>query len=149
MKTRVILSGIIAFAMVFAAAGVVAAGGDSESEMADTGDKAASEPMNYVEYSSEAFEAAADMQRVYFFHASWCPSCRNADRDIRKNLDLIPEGVVVFKTDYDDEKDLKTQYGITYQHTFVLVDADGNAIKKWSGGSAQQIADEVGEQLAG
>ncbi len=37
------------------------------------------------------------------------------------------------KTDYDTERELKKKYGVTYQHTFVQVDAQGNQIKKWGG----------------
>jgi hypothetical protein len=39
---------------------------------------------------------------------------------------------MVFKTDYDTQKELKTKYKITYQHTFVLVDEAGDAIKTTS-----------------
>lgn len=34
---------------------------------------------------------------------------------------------------------LKKQYGIISQHTFVLVDAQGNALSKWAGGATQEI----------
>ena len=99
-----------------------------------------SNPGPYVRYSAEAFDAAKDQKRVYFFHASWCPSCRTADRDIRANLELIPEDTVVFKTDYDKERELKRLYGITHQHTFVYIDANGEIVEKWSGGGAEAIA---------
>ena len=70
---------------------------------------------------------------VLFFHASWCPSCRGLNSDIENNMSAIPEGVSILKTDYDKETELKKKYGITYQHTLVQVDKDGNMIKKWSG----------------
>lgn len=54
-------------------------------------------------------------------------------------MDQIPAGVVVFKTDYDSSTDLKKKYAITYQHTFVLVDPNGNEIKKWNGGGVAEI----------
>ncbi len=93
----------------------------------------------YQPYSAKAFADTKGWQRVLFFSASWCPSCRKADADITKNIASIPEGVVVFKTDYDKETALKKQYGITYQHTFVLVNANGKALKKWSGGGIKEI----------
>jgi hypothetical protein len=34
---------------------------------------------------------------------------------------------------YDNSTALKQKYAVTYQHTFVQVDKDGNLIKKWSG----------------
>ena len=38
---------------------------------------------------------------------------------------------VLIKVDYDTEKDLKKQYGVTIQHTLVQTDSDGNKIAKW------------------
>lgn len=94
---------------------------------------------HYVPYTQAAFDAAKGMQRVLFFHATWCPMCKAANADLMKNLAQIPGDVIVFKTDYDKEVALKKQYGITYQHTFVLVDAQGKAMKKWSGGATKEI----------
>ena len=93
----------------------------------------------YMDYSVEAYNKAADKSRVLFFAASWCPSCRAANADITGKLKDIPKGLVIFKTDYDKETALKTKYGIVRQHTFVLVDANGNALKKWSGGNLAEI----------
>jgi thioredoxin-related protein len=45
----------------------------------------------------------------------------------------IPENVNLLKVDYDNSSELKLKYGVTMQHTFVLVDAKGEMIKKWSG----------------
>jgi thioredoxin 1 len=56
---------------------------------------------------------------------------------------MLPADVVVFKTDYDTEKELKKKYGITYQHTFVLVDNEGNSIKKWNGGGVKELIEEL------
>jgi thiol-disulfide isomerase/thioredoxin len=93
----------------------------------------------YMEYSAKAFEEASNQKRVLFFAASWCSTCRAADRDIRAKLGEIPQGLVIFKTDYDKETALKSKYGVVRQHTFVLVDARGNALKKWSGGNLAEI----------
>ncbi|WP_221090261.1 peroxiredoxin family protein [Deinococcus aquaedulcis] len=93
----------------------------------------------YQPYTKAAFDAAKGQQRVLFFWASWCPNCRAAEADIQKNLKGLPAGVVIFKTDYDKETALKKQYDVTYQHTFVLVDAQGKALRKWSGGGLKQI----------
>ncbi len=94
---------------------------------------------HYVEYTAKAFDEASTMKRVLFFAASWCPTCRGADKDFNANLDKIPADVVIFKTDYDTETALKTRYGITHQHTFVYVDAKGEPLKKWLGGATAEI----------
>lgn len=90
---------------------------------------------SYEAYSPEKLANAKNGDVVLFFHASWCPSCRTLSGDIDKNLNSIPDGVTILKTDYDTQTELKKKYGITYQHTLVQVDENGNMIKKWSGGS--------------
>lgn len=93
----------------------------------------------YVDYSAAAFAAAKDQKRVLFFHAVWCPTCKAANMDLTANTGKIPSDVVVFKTDYDSERELKAKYGITYQHTYVQVDVAGNAVTKWNGGGVNEI----------
>jgi thioredoxin 1 len=93
----------------------------------------------YVSYTPESFTAQSDKKRVYFFHASWCPTCKAANEEIEANLSRIPEDVVLFKTDYDTNADLKQQYAVTYQHTFVYVDSAGKEIKKWNGGAIDEL----------
>lgn len=108
--------------------------------------KMVKEPMmqtQYVVYSQDAYTAAAETKRVLFFHASWCPTCKVAREDFTTNTSLIPEGVTVLQVDYDTEKGLKEKYGITYQHTFVQVDAQGNEVTKWNGGGTKELATNV------
>jgi thiol-disulfide isomerase/thioredoxin len=90
---------------------------------------------SYEAYSADKIARAETGDVVLFFHASWCPSCRGLNSNIESNLKSIPEDVTILKTDYDKETELKKKYGVTYQHTLVQVDKNGNLIKKWSGGS--------------
>lgn len=83
--------------------------------------------------------ASADWDIVLFFAASWCPSCRSADEAL-KSAD-IPDWLTVLKVDYDNSAELKKQYGITSQHSFVQVDNKLNMITKWSG--AKNVDDIV------
>lgn len=89
---------------------------------------------SYEAYAPEKLAWAKQGKVVLFFHASWCPTCKTADTAIRDTA--IPDGVHILKTDYDTQTALKQKYGVTYQHTFVQVDASGNMITKWSGGSS-------------
>ncbi len=94
----------------------------------------------YTEYSQN--HIGMHEKTVLFFHAPWCPSCKAADIGIKK-WD-IPKNLAILKVDYDSSDELKQKYGVTYQHTFVQVDAEGNMIKKWAGGNTlQDILDEV------
>lgn len=98
-----------------------------------------SDSSRYRAYSPSEFEAARNKKRVYFFHAAWCPTCRAAEEEFVANLNKIPSDVVLFKTDYDTQKELKKRYGITYQHTFVSVDADDRLLQKWTGGAIDEL----------
>lgn len=87
----------------------------------------------YVAYDTSKVAFAKEGKVVLFFRASWCPSCRALESDIKKNLSQIPADVLILDVDYDKSADLKKQYGVTYQHTLVQVDADGKMIAKWAG----------------
>ncbi len=89
---------------------------------------------SYEAYSSEKVMLASTAHDVVlFFRASWCPTCIGLDKDIKANLGKIPASLTILDVNYDNSKDLKHKYGVTYQHTFVQVAADGTMIKKWSG----------------
>lgn len=100
---------------------------------------------SYTDYEPEKIPKAKYQPTVLFFHASWCPTCRALDKDIKMNIgDIVDGGLIILKTNYDTEKELKKKYGVTFQHTFVQVDEDGNLIKKWSGGNTlESVLDQV------
>lgn len=102
-------------------------------------------PGAYEVYSADKLAKANDGKVVLFFRASWCPTCKAADADIRAHLGAIPGNVTILDVDYDTHADLKKKYGVTYQHTFVQVDAQGNALKKWSG--SPTLAAIVGQAI--
>jgi thiol-disulfide isomerase/thioredoxin len=81
----------------------------------------------YVEYSDDAI-ARAEGRVLLFFHAPWCSQCRSIEDDIL--ADGVPDGVTIIKIDYDSRQDLRQQYGVTLQTTFVEVDAAGAELQK-------------------
>ncbi len=103
----------------------------------------------YVEYSKAALDQAATNRRVLYFYANWCPICKPADADFQQNSRKIPADVTVIRVNYNDtdtdqeEKDLAKKYGITYQHTFVQIDAKGNAVTKWNGGQINELLAKI------
>ena len=88
---------------------------------------------SYEAYAPEKVAKAVAGKVVLFFRASWCPSCRTLDADIRANLKSIPGNTTILDVNYDTATTLKQKHGVTYQHTPVQVDASGNQIAKWSG----------------
>lgn len=99
----------------------------------------------YVVHAKDVLNIVQGKKVVLFFFASWCPTCIPADVDFSKNAAKIPEDVVVIRVNYNDnatdqeEKDLARKYGITYQHTFVQIDSDGNEVAKWNGGQTEEL----------
>lgn len=84
----------------------------------------------YMEHSDAAMHH--DGRTVLFFDASWCPDCQKLKNALSSEHDVIPADVTVVDVDYDSHKDLRKQYGVTMQHTFVEVDAQGNKVSSWS-----------------
>lgn len=103
----------------------------SPSEMAEDGDAAASAAPEapaegaYLDYTDGIIEQTAG-PKALFFHATWCPKCRQLDEELR--AEGAPDGLTVFKVDYDSRTDLRQQYGVTLQTTIVFVDDAGEPI---------------------
>jgi methionine-R-sulfoxide reductase/methionine-S-sulfoxide reductase len=70
---------------------------------------------------------------LLFFHADWCPTCRNFDKQISESH--LPADILIYKVDYDTETALKQRYSILSQSTWVQIDAQGNMYKRWLGKS--------------
>lgn len=105
--------------------------------------EAPSGPGSYIALTDyEADQSAyADTDVVLFFNAEWCSTCKIARDNIQSDLAAIPAGLTIVVVDFDTANDLRQKYGVTVQHTFVQVDADGNELAKWSGSvTADEIA---------
>lgn len=166
MNSKIIIAGIVL--LVFVGGGLYVANQQSQnaedSKMAQEkaammkkdevvmekveGDKMMANKNNasrYVGYSKGAYDQSANNRRVLYFYASWCPICRPADTNFKENASKIPEDVTVLRVNYNDpdtdqeEKDLAKKYGITYQHTFVQIDAQGKELTKWNGGQIEEL----------
>ncbi len=86
----------------------------------------------YEDYEPEKLSFAETGKVLLFFKASWCGECHEIDRDILRHRGEVPANVAILKVDYDNSSELKKKYGVTIQHTFIQVDANGNLIAKWS-----------------
>lgn len=87
----------------------------------------------YEDYAEAKLAKHPNDNIILFFSASWCPTCKALDKDIEANISSAPANLSIFKVDYDYSLALKQKYGVTYQHTLVKVDAQGNMLKKWNG----------------
>ena len=90
----------------------------------------------FLSYSEENLKKATQNngRAIIFFHAGWCSTCTEAEKDLKSNFDKVPKDITILKTDYDTSEQLKTKYGVVSQDTWVQVDAEGNEISKWNSG---------------
>jgi thiol-disulfide isomerase/thioredoxin len=85
----------------------------------------------YTDYESgKKYISDSSKKVVLFFHASRCPNCRQAEKDILTNKNTIDSNLIIIKVDYDTSSDLKKKYSITSQTSYVLLDSQGNSKKK-------------------
>lgn len=82
----------------------------------------------YIDYTPDVIGATSGT-KLLFFHAPWCPQCRELEADIKAKT--IPAGVTIIKVDYDSNQALRQKYGVTLQTTVVRVDDSGNILEKF------------------
>ncbi len=87
----------------------------------------------YKDYDDVLLSTLIGSRILLFFHADWCPTCQNFEKQILKTT--LPKDVVILKVDYDTVTELKQKYSILSQSTFVQVDSNGNMYKRWLGKS--------------
>src|SRR3989344_414790 len=140
------------------------AGGDAmvkepETMMEKTGDGAQDdsvtgkgdsmmEKSSYVPFTKAAYEKARSEGRVIFleFYADWCPYCKTqkpVNEGAFANAQM-PQNVSGFQVNYKDsetdadEEALAREFGISYQHTRVILKADGSVSHKSTGNVGEQ-----------
>jgi len=86
---------------------------------------------SYIDYD-EATISSLSGDIVLFFHADWCPTCRQAQTSFLENG--IPAWLTIVKVNYDKETALKRKYSVLSQTSYVLIKPDGTIIKRWIGG---------------
>ncbi len=93
----------------------------------------------YYEFNPTAYTKALAENKVIllYFYADWCPICKKEQTDATLPAfnELQKSNVAGFRVHYNDgkataeERDLAKQYGITYQHTKVIL-KDGKQVSK-------------------
>ena len=109
-------------------AGNSGAGSGKSGGGGGSGNGGSAAPGEYVDYSPELVSSTPGT-RLLFFHAPWCPQCNALESDIESSD--LPDGVTIFKVDYDSNQDLRHQYGVTIQTTVVEVDRNGNKLDSY------------------
>ena len=108
---------------------------------------------NYQEYTPELFASvkADGNAALLFFYADWCGSCKAQEpmnaaffsQALERGLPLT--GI---RIDIDDHKDIAREYGINYQHSYVLLDKTGTPVSKFFGEhTPEQLSAQVTKVL--
>lgn len=103
----------------------------------------------YRTYKQSSLEEDVDKKRVLYFYANWCSTCRPVDGEFNRRESEIPEDVIIIRINYNDsdtddaERALANKYAITYQHTFVEIDENGEVTKKWNGGGLSELLENL------
>ena len=100
--------------------------------------------VTYADYTADKASFSAGPV-VLFFHADWCPKCRETDSNLTADPTSLPAGLTVVKLDFDAETALRQQYGVTVQHTFVQIDSTGGKLGAWTG---TYTGDEIARKVA-
>lgn len=97
--------------------------------------------MNYLDYSEQNLVSAQrNGKPVLFFAATlWCQTCSELDKEINERRGSLPTDVTILKVDYDNDRDVKSKYGVTQQHTLIQLDSNGNEVKRWIGGNLDAL----------
>jgi thiol-disulfide isomerase/thioredoxin len=145
----VLILGLIG-AVIYLLATSNSSGSTSESPTNPQNTSVAVEPAEssdqYISYETyqNSGDAYTDTNVVLFFNASWCSTCKKARDNFESSLDQFPPDLTIVVVDFDENVDLKKQYGVTVQHTFVQINDQGEELKKWSGSVS---VDEVNDQV--
>jgi peptide-methionine (S)-S-oxide reductase len=76
----------------------------------------------YQLYDESLLSSLTGSRILLFFHADWCPTCQNFEKQILASK-TIPKDVVILKVNYDTATELKKKYSILSQSTFIQVDS--------------------------
>lgn len=76
---------------------------------------------------------------ILYFHADWCPTCQATMTAFQARWPEVQPGITLVIVDYDVEIDLRTQFGVSYQNTYVQVNADGSREQIWNGGGIRAL----------
>ena len=128
---RLVLAALVALAPV--AAGAQDAPAPAAEQTADRATVVSFETEDQVN------SLAAEGTTVVFFYAAWCPNCRATIAELNARWAEVNPDLTVVIADYDKETALKGKFGVTYQDTFVLLDAEGNSVKSWNSGGVDGL----------
>lgn len=107
----------------------------------------------YLDFKKQDYEKALQEEKIVFlnFYANWCPICRAEAPDINDGFnELTTNKIVGFRVNYndpdtdEDEKELAKQFGVTYQHTKVILKDNKQIFKEIEQWDKDRLVKELG-----
>lgn len=92
----------------------------------------------YIAFDQKSYDQALQDKKIIVlnFYANWCPICRAEEPDVKAAFESLNDpNVVGFQVNYNDdqtdppEEALARRFGVTYQHTKVIL-KDGQQVIK-------------------
>lgn len=106
----------------------------------------------YLEFTQEGYDKALQNKKVVVlnFYANWCPICRAELPDVKSAFDSLENrDVVGFQVNYNDdqtdadEKALAKEFGVTYQHTKVILKDKQQVLKETAQWSKEEFVTQI------
>ena len=100
---------------------------------------AGTEKTKFLEFNKADYDKALKEKKkiLLYFYANWCPICKREQPDTFAVFDEINDADLIgFRVNYrdsdtdSDEEALAKEFGVSYQHTKVIL-KDGQRIGKW------------------
>lgn len=102
----------------------------------------------YTTYTKETYDSLLGQSPVVlYFHANWCPVCIQLDSDISGAIADFPAGSTILKLDFDEEIELRQEYGVTVQSTLITINAAGEVVEKLSAPSNSDLIAAIEKTL--
>ncbi len=110
----------------------------------------------YYEFNQEDYDKALQSGKLIFldFYANWCPICRAESPEIQAGFDsLATDKVIGFRVNYNDtetdepEKQLAKKFGVTYQHTKVILKNGTEVLKKLEQWDRNELIKQINNNL--
>lgn len=80
---------------------------------------------------------------VLYFHASWCPTCKDLKKRIETDLSQLPENTKIMVVNFDESQQLKSDFGVVTQSTLVYLDQYNNKIATQINPSNEMLKKEM------
>lgn len=68
---------------------------------------------------------SAGKQVILYFYADRDPTDKILDNDILKRPDRVPANTIIFRIDYDANKNLRDSFHVTQQNTLIFLNKEG------------------------